>query len=217
VSGLADEVRAGLEREARMREQLRVFEAREEVDESLERLAGFYAAVEEAAGSLRVRERPDEPLLDVVRRLASAARCAGVALAAEDQPPPAANGERAVWEVVIEDVLREHGWREGTPLLGLPERPVQRDLPGVVVADMRARDGIGLLRYGVRLQPRNGRDALSDAYQEALDLAVYLRQGVLEGADVGHQYGVALGVVFALRWHILTRDAGSPAQRREPA
>jgi hypothetical protein len=34
------------------------------------------------------------------------------------------------------------------------------------------------------LQPHNGRDALADAYQEALDLVVYLRQEIAEREDL---------------------------------
>jgi hypothetical protein len=51
---------------------------------------------------------------------------------------------------------------------------------GLVMDDMRARDELGAKRYGVRLQPHNGRDALRDAYEEALDLAVYLRSAIYE-------------------------------------
>lgn len=50
----------------------------------------------------------------------------------------------------------------------------------LVIADMVERDGVGRKRYGTPLQPFNGRDALVDAYQEALDLVVYLRQGLEE-------------------------------------
>jgi hypothetical protein len=50
----------------------------------------------------------------------------------------------------------------------------------LVIADMRERDASGLAKYGTRLQPGNGRDALVDAYQEALDLCVYLRQAIAE-------------------------------------
>lgn len=56
--------------------------------------------------------------------------------------------------------------------------PVQNNLPAVwdlVIADMHRRDALGEARYGVRLQPHNGRDTLRDAFEEALDLAVYLR------------------------------------------
>ncbi len=61
--------------------------------------------------------------------------------------------------------------------------PSRNDLPAVwplVLADMHERDKIGRQRYGTPLQPFNGRDALADAYQEALDLAVYLRQALYE-------------------------------------
>ena len=50
----------------------------------------------------------------------------------------------------------------------------------LVMKDMDARDQLGRKRYGTPLQPHNGRDALTDAYQEALDLAVYLRQAIYE-------------------------------------
>jgi hypothetical protein len=61
--------------------------------------------------------------------------------------------------------------------------PVANDGPAVwplVVADMQARDQLGRERYGVPLQPNNGRDALRDAYEEALDLCAYLKQALLE-------------------------------------
>jgi hypothetical protein len=50
----------------------------------------------------------------------------------------------------------------------------------LVIADMHARDRVGRERYGTPLQAHNGRDALRDAYEEALDLAVYLRQAIAE-------------------------------------
>lgn len=62
--------------------------------------------------------------------------------------------------------------------------PVNReDLPNVwalVQADMAEREQQGEAKYGVPLRPYNGRVALIDAYQEALDLAVYLRQAIYE-------------------------------------
>ncbi len=61
--------------------------------------------------------------------------------------------------------------------------PIPNDRPavwGIVINDMTARDAIGKARYGTRLQPYNGRDALRDAYEEALDLVVYLRQAIYE-------------------------------------
>ena len=61
--------------------------------------------------------------------------------------------------------------------------PVANDHPAVwplVIMDMAARDHVGRARYGVPLQPHNGRDALRDAYEEALDLCAYLRQAIME-------------------------------------
>jgi hypothetical protein len=56
------------------------------------------------------------------------------------------------------------------------------DIWKLVFADMEARREQGIERYGVPLQIHNGRDALMDAYQEALDLVVYLRQAIEERA-----------------------------------
>lgn len=50
----------------------------------------------------------------------------------------------------------------------------------LVIADIKERDAVGRERYGIPLQANNGRDALVDAYQEALDLVVYLRQAIEE-------------------------------------
>jgi hypothetical protein len=49
-----------------------------------------------------------------------------------------------------------------------------------VVADLWERAEEGKERYGTLLETHNGRDALWDAYQEALDLVMYLRQALLE-------------------------------------
>lgn len=62
-------------------------------------------------------------------------------------------------------------------------RPItneSRPIWELVVGDMKERDRIGRNKYGTPLQAHNGRDALVDAYQEALDLAVYLRQLIEE-------------------------------------
>lgn len=50
----------------------------------------------------------------------------------------------------------------------------------LVMADMKERDHLGRQRYGTPLQTNNGRDHLVDAYQEALDLVVYLRAAIEE-------------------------------------
>ncbi len=87
-----------------------------------------------------------------------------------DQPPPIPvekTGRVAVWELVIADVQDLMTKANGAEEIG----------PHIeqVLLDMTERDEIGRKRYGTPLTAGNGRDHLVDAYQEALDLAVYLR------------------------------------------
>lgn len=63
-----------------------------------------------------------------------------------------------------------------------PNAPQPPPKPGVavhtvdlVVADLWERKGVGIAKYGVAHQWDDGRDHLVDAYQESLDLTVYLR------------------------------------------
>lgn len=61
--------------------------------------------------------------------------------------------------------------------------PIKNDRPAIqdlVVHDIEARKLVGVQRYGTLLQGFNGRDCLLDAYQEALDLVIYLRQAIYE-------------------------------------
>lgn len=84
--------------------------------------------------------------------------------------------------------------------------PKPNDKPGVwglVIQDMGERDAFGAAKYGTRLQPFNGRDALVDAYQEALDLVVYLRTAIYERdnpasmpADFGQQHQLQGGAMI---------------------
>lgn len=50
----------------------------------------------------------------------------------------------------------------------------------LVIEDMLARDNVGRKKYNTPLQPHNGRDSLQDAYEEALDLCVYLKNAIEE-------------------------------------
>lgn len=50
----------------------------------------------------------------------------------------------------------------------------------MVRKDLLHRENLGRERYGTPLYPYNGRAALVDAYDTALDLAVYLRQALYE-------------------------------------
>lgn len=71
----------------------------------------------------------------------------------------------------------------------------QECVQDALIADIRARRDIGIERYGSALMTHNGRDAVQDALEEAVDLAVYLKQVALEVRD----YEAALDRVAAVR------------------
>ena len=52
-----------------------------------------------------------------------------------------------------------------------------------VIEDLEHRKELGLSTYGTLLYPHNGRDQLQDAYEEALDLACYLKSAMIERDD----------------------------------
>lgn len=61
-----------------------------------------------------------------------------------------------------------------------------RDIATLVQQDIERRAQVGERKYKERLLPHNGRNALMDAYQEALDLCMYLRQ-LLEEQEDAHE------------------------------
>lgn len=104
------------------------------------------------------------------------------------EPTPEHNEHPATWPLVIADV-KKGPWM------------VMRHL----IDDMEERDAAGRAKYGTPLQPHNGRDSLKDAYQEALDLTVYLKNVQLEAGDSPF-YVTALGLAARLRRALLKRD-----------
>lgn len=84
---------------------------------------------------------------------------------------------------------------------GLKQRPGDQQLPqtndepyiqNLVVDDIKDRLQVGISRYGTGLQPFNGRDALRDAYEEALDLTMYLKQVCIENERLNEDLAAAL-------------------------
>ena len=67
-------------------------------------------------------------------------------------------------------------------LISNQEVKMQKNKPVVaqVMIDLTERMEIGIKTYGEALRANNGRDALQDAYEEALDLACYLKQAMIE-------------------------------------
>ena len=59
----------------------------------------------------------------------------------------------------------------------------KKDIADLVIEDMKERKKMGKKKYGVPLRAHNGRNALQDAYEEALDLCQYLKQALVESAS----------------------------------
>lgn len=87
--------------------------------------------------------------------------------------------------------LYRHNLCEKCSGRGRIERPGDQPMPTInenpyiqnlVLKDIKARLQLGIERYGIGLQANNGRDMLKDAYEEVLDLTIYLR-GVLFERD----------------------------------
>lgn len=120
----------------------------------------------------------------------------------QPEPPPQPGQRRAAWLLVLDDV-QAMTVKEGA--IGVP--PVVRD-------DMIARHHEGIRKYGVPLTSDNGRDHLVDAYQESLDLVVYLRAELDKRGAAGGKptppgcralaasYAQALGLCVTIRTEI---------------
>lgn len=54
----------------------------------------------------------------------------------------------------------------------------EKAIPDMVIEDIRKRDEIGRKEYGTRLYAKTEIDGLQYAYEEALDLAIYLRHEI---------------------------------------
>lgn len=97
------------------------------------------------------------------------------------QPAPT---ECEVSASVTDDLLAALEWSDD-------RRPIVAEL-------IRLRREQGRERYGVELTTHNGRAALVDACQEAVDLVLYLRQASMEGERLGLLTGKALDLLEAI-------------------
>lgn len=70
----------------------------------------------------------------------------------------------------------------------------------MVIEDMRGRDKLGRKRYGTPLTALGNRNALQDAYEEVLDLAVYLKQHLIRLEDMRRLLRAADRTVEAASW-----------------
>jgi hypothetical protein len=92
-----------------------------------------------------------------------------------------------VTEDQVEEIVRRIREKEdGIPVSSPTATPQPPPSPGksrivdLVMADLAQRAETGRIKYGTYLYSHNGRNALIDAYQEALDLCMYLRQAIEE-------------------------------------
>jgi len=82
-----------------------------------------------------------------------------------DQPLPKAGGVY-IHETIVSDVRGR--W------------PVKRDEEDDICEAVAERMKLGVRKYGHALQAYNGRDAMQDAWEEALDLLAYTGQASME-------------------------------------
>lgn len=86
------------------------------------------------------------------------------------------------WQVARPDFVPFVSVEDAQPATAKQPAPSGKGDPilGMVLADLTNRALEGREKYGEALKANNGRNALWDAYQEALDLAMYLRQAIEE-------------------------------------
>ena len=74
----------------------------------------------------------------------------------------------------------------------------QQDVATALIDDINARIDLGVKIYGKRLETFNGRDALVDAYQEAIDHTLYLKQKLIEDDAMQKYHWVFLSIMAHL-------------------
>lgn len=86
-----------------------------------------------------------------------------------------------------------------------------------VISDCGVRNQMGIQKYGTALQPFDGRNSALDAYEEAMDLVVYLKKLLMEqpplvppSEDFRHLsrlYHQAIGIMCALKDYQIRQEA----------
>lgn len=97
-----------------------------------------------------------------------------MSMADKKEPNPIPNKEVETWEEVIKDYTVREDWYP-------PEK--KETFQEEIIQLMRDRNEFGKKKYGTPIQAHNGRDNLTDAFQEMLDAVVYLKNQLLEKED----------------------------------
>ena len=90
----------------------------------------------------------------------------------------------------------------------------------LVIDDIMNKADRGKQKYGTYLQSNNGRDALLDAYEEAIDLVMYLKQALVERENVSPEYIKVSDVILedgiATWWKDLLDENKKVSIRQDP-
>jgi hypothetical protein len=100
----------------------------------------------------------------------------------QPQPAPIPNEDISLWNLVRQDLI--------SLMLNFDPMPL--------IDDAQERDEFGFQQYGTHLQAHNGRDFDADAYQECLDMVVYLRGWYEECRNV-HTWSIYMNSLQLLR------------------
>ena len=110
----------------------------------------------------------------------------------QPEPPPTANDLRPSWDLVIDRL------REMRPRFSIDSNETYKAFD-LLIGTAKARDAFGRGKYGTPLQPFNGRDSLKNAFQEALDLIVYLENVAAESDAMKFRVFTEQAIYLALR------------------
>ncbi len=115
-------------------------------------------------------------------------------LALDPQPAPRGTGPE-VLPLVLHDLERYEVGRDGHEAMRLLQ------------IDLEARVSAKSAEYGTSLRVNNGRNPLIDAYQEAMDTVMFMRQHVTETEGDGYWiYQGAINLAHRIRMAVLRRD-----------
>jgi hypothetical protein len=95
------------------------------------------------------------------------------------------------------------------------------DIADQVVEDIKKRKAFGRKKYGVPLRANNGRNALQDAYEEAQDMTLYLKQKLVEEEQettIDLEYQLSLEVAAAVLGHYFKKTKwfkATPAKKKD--
>lgn len=114
---------------------------------------------------------------------------------------------------------KERRWNININEAELILKDFMKDIADQVIEDIKKRKVQGKKKYGVPLRANNGRDALQDAYEEAQDLSLYLKQAMVERDEptdeLELEYQLSLEVARAVLAHYLKETNYTKKKRIE--